>query len=303
MPRKKSPLEPTVRRKRAYEMGGLSNVQPAPDPIRAIENEALRDLSNEYRMLRIEEMISKKKKQLTNVPNPSSNIQLQKANLDMFKTMMDIAKSSQPAQGPDKSIEYAKLIASVYGDMMKNQSKGGPSFFESMLMDPTLYARAQNLGVFSGQGGEKDQNQFSVEIEKLRGERDMQNRKFDLELQKSRLDAENGRFKLETVIRALSPFMAIYGDGLANKARDVGRATLGNKPSPQSHGPNPYAGNEELAEVNIVCDCGYNKALLLPNPPPSEVACPNCRKLLNVGSSIPTEEEIVNEWRNEEVFR
>ena len=64
---------------------------------------------------------------------------------------------------------------------------------------------------------------------------------------------------------------------------------------------NPYI-NGELAEVNIKCPCGYDKILMLPNPPPGEISCPQCNKLLNIGAPIPSEEEIVNEWRNEEVF-
>ena len=64
MPKKKDPLAPPGRRIRAYELPNLVNVQGSPDLARQMEDEALRDLSNEYRQLRVEEMISKKRRQL-----------------------------------------------------------------------------------------------------------------------------------------------------------------------------------------------------------------------------------------------
>ena len=68
---KKTPLAP--KRTRAYEIPGLVNVNVQSDPIREIENEALRDLSSEYRMLRVEEMIAKKRKQLGSSVPTSDN--------------------------------------------------------------------------------------------------------------------------------------------------------------------------------------------------------------------------------------
>jgi len=302
MARKKSPLEPTVRRKRAYEIGGLSNVQQAPDPIREIESEALRDLSNEYRLLRIEELISKKKRQLGGIANPSSNIQLQQQNLALFKGMIDIAKSAQPAAGPDKSIEFAKLITTIYGEIMKNQNRGSPSFFENILTDPNLYNRAQSLGIFGNRGEGANMNTFSVEIEKLRGDRDLQNRKFDLELQKSRLQHEDSRYKTEMVLRALGPIMQIAGNSLARDSYAMGKNVLNRAGNPGAHNsnPNPYA-TGELATVEIICDCGFNDKMLLPNPPPAQVSCPGCSKVLNVGSEIPTESETVDAWRDHDI--
>ncbi len=298
MPRKKSPLEPTVRRKRAYELGGLTNVQAAPDPIRDIENEAIRDLSNEYRMLRIEEMITKKKRQLGAIANPSSNIQLQKDNLALFKGMIDIAKSAQPASGPDKSIEFAKLITTIYGEIIKNQNRGSPSFFENLLMDPNLYNRAQSLGIFGNRGEGKDMNAFSVEIEKLRGERDLQNRRFDLEIQKSRLQHEDSRYKMDLALRAIGPMLNIAGNSLAKDAYATGRNIAGHINPNQTQAQNSYASGE-LATIEIVCDCGFSKSMLLPDPPPGQVPCPGCGTLLNVGTEIPSDEESASVWRNE----
>ncbi|GAI86593.1 unnamed protein product, partial [marine sediment metagenome] len=52
MPKKKDPLASPGRRTRAYEMPNLLNVQSNQDPLRQIEDDALRDLSNEYKVSR-----------------------------------------------------------------------------------------------------------------------------------------------------------------------------------------------------------------------------------------------------------
>jgi len=162
------------RRKRAYELDGLVPLRAparAQDQIGQIESQALTDLANEYRILRIEELISKKRGQIAK--GPSSDVQSQKNSLDLVKGVFEISEMIQGKKNPDQTLEYLKF----YNQMMQNQ--GSPGFFQQ-------YQQAKELGIVGHSEGES--NQFSVEMERLRGERMMESKKIDLELTKMRLE-------------------------------------------------------------------------------------------------------------------
>ena len=280
MPKRKSPLEPRTRRKRAYEIIEGMPIQYPQDPLRELENQTLRDLSTEYRVMRIEEMIAKKKKQLDKVDAPGSDISMQKQNLEMIKTMMEIAKMNQPKEGKDNTLEYVKMFKDLMLESAKLRGGGGQSFFESMLTDQNLFARTQDLF----RRGEGEANQFSLEIEKVRGERMMQNKKFDLEIQRERLQREMDMQKLNMVLGTLNPIMSLGAQkleqGVKQRGMDFGR--------PQNPGnPNPTG---EMSEVRIQCNCGFDSPMFFAGDPPSQVSCPGCGAVLSIGVEGSSEE-------------
>ena len=295
MTKKKSPLEPPVRRKRAYELDGMTMIQAPQDPLRQIENQAISDLSNEYRQLRIEEMIQKKRKQLSASGIPA-NIQ-NKENLDTIKTLLEIQKMSAPEKTPDRTLDYLKFFT----DLLKTQ--GQPiSFWDE-------YGKMRELGLI-GHNDPGEPNKFSVEMEKLRGERMLTSKKIDLELQKMRLEQEDGRNKLGMLAQFLSPFVAIQGSRMADNMRLHGQNTANTVRNPGSDpayneflkttGIAPETLQGETAEMQILCDCGYDKIMIVPNPPPPALACPGCGKILTTGPPPSTDEETEDNWMLEE---
>ncbi len=286
MVKKKSPLEPSAGpRKRAYELPGMINIQGSTDPLRQIENEAIRDLSNEYRQLRIEEMIQKKRKQMGG--GPTSNAQVQQENLSIIKTVMDIAKMNQPPQSPDKTLDYLAFFNTL---IKQYQGTSQPSFFDE-------YIKARELGIFGSQES-GEHNQFSVELEKIRGERMLTGKKFDLELHKMRLEAEAKQNTISMLTQIAAPLLAIAGGKMATEMQEKGMSHASRILKPG----NPKSKSEyqeffekariipsnslqgETAEMKIMCTCGYDKMMLVPVPPPPTLTCPGCGATLLTGT-------------------
>jgi len=284
VPRKKDPLAPPSRRRRAYEMPNLVNIQGSPDPLRQIEDDALRDLSSEYRQLRVEEIIMKKRRQLEK-SSPSSDISLQKQNVDLISSIFKLAKDIQPQQGKDDTLAYVTLFKDLMLESTKiqNQVGRGPSFFESMITDPALYSRTREI-FNSGKTG--DTNKSDIEIEKLRGERELSGRKMDLEIKKLGLEAEERNQKLAMIMGGLSPILTMFGaktaEDMRRRGMDMGKMIHNpNNPSPEAALLRNLMG--ETAELRLACECGYDKVLLIPVPPPSSITCPGCQKTLVIG--------------------
>lgn len=281
--KRKSPLEPSAGpRKRAYELDGMTTLNMPQDPMRQIENEALRDLSNEYRALRIEEMIAKKRKQL-GASGPASSIQMQRENLEYFKTVMELAKMNQPKDQPDRTLEYLRFFDTV----TKNQ--GAPAnFFDQ-------YIKGRELGIF-GQPSTGDSNTSDVEIERLRGERMLDSKRIDLELHKLRLEQQLGADRLSMFAQVLGPVLAVGGDQLAQSMRKTGSETGARVNNPFNPASQTLQG--ETGKLEIQCDCGFNEALLVPVPPPATVACPQCGKTLETGPPPISDSETESQWGN-----
>lgn len=286
MPRKKSPLEPRVRKKRAYELPNLINVQTPPDPIRQIENEALRDLSNEYRTLRIEEMLQKKRKQMA-ASGPMSNTQAQRENLEYFKTVMDLAKMNQPKEGPDQTLEYLKFFNQMN---LQNQQLNAPSSFFDQ------YVKAREMGIV-GNPATGEHNTFSVELEKIRGERMLRGKKHDLSLYKLQLEQEARRDNMGLIGQILGPVLAVGGNEIAKRMHDKG-VEMGER-ARNPFNPTSQMLQGETAKLEIQCDCGFSEALLVPVPPPATVACPGCGKILHTGPPPLDDLEVNKQWQRQ----
>ncbi len=285
--RKKSPLEPPVRRKRAYELPNMMNVRVPQDPLRQIEEQTNWDLRNEYLQLKHEEMILKKRRQLEKL-SPASNIQMQKESLDYFKTVMELAKMNQPKDQPDRNLEYLKFFHTV------TQNQGAPpNFFDQ-------YVKGRELGIF-GQPSTGDSNKSDVEIEKLKGERMLNSKRLDLELTKLRLEQDAKRDTLGMVGQFLAPFVAFGGGKMAEDMKAIGmRAGAGmHNPGNPSQGILPNSLQGPTAELHFKCTCGYDKVLVVPSPPPAQIACPGCGESLNTGPPPLGDLEAASQWRDQ----
>ena len=282
MVKRKSPLEPSAGpRKRAYELPNMINVQVPQDPIRQIENQALSDLSNEYRTLRIEEMIAKKRRTM-NVSESGS----QKDTLEIFKAVSDFQKQNKP-ESADKTIT---LVKTIY-DLVRGGEGNAPSFFDQ-------YVKGRELGIF-GQPSTGDSNKSDVEIEKLRGERMLNSKRIDLELTKLRLEQDAKRDTLGMVGQFLAPFVAFGGGKLAEDMQARGmRAGAGmHNPGNPSQGILPNSLQGPTAELHFKCTCGYDKVLVVPSPPPAQITCPGCGESLNTGPPPLGDLETSAQWR------
>jgi len=293
MVRRKTPLEPTVRRKRSYTWGGFQTQSP-PDPLTQMETQNLKDLSTEFRTLRIEEMLQKKRKQMA-ASGPISNTQAQRENLAYFKTVMELAQMNQPKDQPDKTLEYLKFFNTV------TQGQGAPAnFFDQ-------YIKGRELGIF-GQPSTGDSNPSDVEIEKLRGERMLDSKRIDLELHKLRLERESDQGKISMLGQIVAPFMAYSGAKVAedmkargadmgNRYRNPGNSQNALNEFLQEQGIiNPNSLQGKTAEMKISCPCGYDKVLMVPLPPPAQISCPGCGKTLQTGPAPSGDEETREQW-------
>lgn len=164
---KKDPLASPGRRTRAYELPNLINVQGSQDPLRQMEDDALRDLSSEYRLLRVEEMIQKKKRQLEKVAPTSDGsmpmrqieddalkdlsneyrqlrveemIQKKKRQLEKSTPTSDISMQKQ-------NLDYISTVFRLAKDLQPQQSKDDTlayvTLFKDLMMDSV---KLQNQG-------------------------------------------------------------------------------------------------------------------------------------------------------------
>ncbi|MBA7625573.1 hypothetical protein ES703_33004 [subsurface metagenome] len=300
--------EPTVRRKRAYELPNLirgqGNIQRSPDQFSELQDQNLRDLAGEYKVLRIEEMLQKKRNQLSK-GDSSSDSNLQKGNLDLVTSIFKLVKEAQPQQSKDDTLAYVTLFKDLMLESTKIQNQGGrgPSFFESIITDPTLYERTKDI-FSSGKTG--DTNKSDIEIERLRGEREMSGRKMDLEIKKLGLEAEERHQRLAIIMNGLSPILTLFGaktaEDMRQRGMDMGRQLHNPNPSPENTLLSNLMGEPgnlqgQTGKLEIRCDCGFSESMLVPIPPPQSIACPNCGKKLLTGPQPGTGDEEDAEWK------
>ena len=103
------------RRKRAYELDGMTPLQFPQDPLRQIETQALQDMSDEYRMLRLEQMLEKRKREVEKMRDGISEGGSLPSNQDMLSMARFMAELS-----PDE----AQRVRSAY-TFFRTMEKGG----------------------------------------------------------------------------------------------------------------------------------------------------------------------------------
>jgi len=220
----------------------------------------------------------------TNPGNTQSDmVTYAKAMADQFKTGIDVMKSVMPP--PEKassSTEALKLMKDLIIEGVRNPvlsaiEKNQPqqSAFEQILMNPEMFSRAKEIGMFGNREPRTGSTNVDLEIEKMRGERELSIKKLDLEWRKSLLESEAKDKRTDAVLTALAPLSAVFAGPVNQRMRQFGQQQASSY-TPENISP---PGNTIL----IRCSCGYQGPMSFPGPPPDIIKCPSCGQDLVVG--------------------
>jgi len=225
--------------------------------------------------------------------SPNQYIDYAKAMADQFRTGVEIAQKMTPAtpapapqQDPWKGVE---MVMDIVKDTVKQPIKEmterlqpQPGFFEQLLMNPDLFARAKELGIFGGRpSGGAGTSEMDLKIEQLRTERDLGMKKIDLEWKKSMLERESQDKRTDNLLAALAPLSAVIAGPVNQRMRQFGQQQA------SAHNPGTTAGSMPPLSNTILirCSCGYEGPMTFPGPPPDTIPCPSCGQTLIVGGA------------------
>jgi len=213
-----------------------------------------------------------------------------KAMADQFKTGIDAMKAVMPP--PEKassSTEALKLMKDliiegvrnpVLSAIEKNQPQVSP--FEQILMNPEMFSRAKEIGMFGSREPRTGSTNVDLEIEKLRGERELSIKKLDLEWRKSMLENDSKDRRTDTLLTALTPLSAILAGPATQRMRQLGQQQAASYVPTVVMTPPPSPPENTIL---IRCSCGYEGPLTFPGPPPDTIKCPTCGQMLVVGGT------------------
>jgi len=218
-------------------------------------------------------------------------VQYGKAMSDNFKTGIEVMKAAMPPrEKTSSSVEVIKMFKDIMTENVQNpmkemlkQMQPQPSAFEQILMNPDLFARAKEIGMFGGQQKAGDANQFSLEIEKLRGERELSMKQIDLEWRKMMLENEAKDRRTTTILNTLTPLTALFAGPVDQRMRQMGRQ-MGN-PQQVQQPPIAHATTQpQQTTLEITCTaCGHTEVKPIMGAVPDRIPCPGCGAELIVG--------------------
>ncbi len=290
----------------AYNMlgiGGLTGTaqRGPPDPLRQLEADEVEEQRKMINNLRHEELILRRENRIDREQKKQDSFRGKGGNdqLESYKRFMELQNMAlnMNAKKEDPITEAVKAIV--------------PMAFNALMApqpDPVeQIARYQQLGLIPQHGTAGEHNKFSVELEKIRGERMLLGKQHDLQLYKLQLEQANRQEMLETAAKIIGPLLGVAGGEMAKKMEQKGMTaaiqarnpgfekTILNTLGAGATSPGSLQG--ETAEMLIRCDCGYDKVMLVPVPPPQVLSCPGCGKTLLTGSDPSVEKELKEQWR------
>ena len=144
--------------------------------------------------------------------------------------------------------------------------------------------------MFGGQQKAGEANQFSLEIEKLRGEREFSIKKLDLEWRKMMLENEAKERRTATILNSLTPLTALFAGPVDQRMRQMGRQ-MGN-PQQVQQPPVAHATVQQpipqQTNLEITCTaCGHTEVKPIMGVVPDRIPCPGCGAELIVGGPQP----------------
>jgi len=240
--------------------------------------------------------------------SPNQYMDFAKAMSDQFRTGVEVAqKMAPPQQDQWKPVEIMMEMAKERSeakvdpwkpvemvmdmvkesvreplDRMSQSMHPQTGFFESLLMNPELFDRAKDLGIFGGRHeGGAGTSEMDLKIEQLRTERDLGMKKIDLEWKKSMLERESQDKRTDNLLAALAPLSAVLAGPVNQRMRQFGQQQA------YTHNPGGPPGAIPPLENTILikCSCGYQGPMTFPGPPPDTIPCPSCGQTLVVGGA------------------
>jgi len=209
-----------------------------------------------------------------------------KAMNDQFKTGLEVMKTAiGPQEKQSTSSDMIKLFAELVKESVRTpiaklteQLKPQPSAFEQILMNPELFSRAKQIGMFGGAESKTGSTNIDFEIEKLRGERELSIKRMDLEWQKSMLEMQAKERRTDTIMQALTPMSALFANPVNERMRELGRQTATNPRQTYFSPPIP----DNILQIHCNA-CGYNETRTFKGAPPPKIECPGRGTELLIG--------------------
>jgi ribosomal protein S27E len=226
-------------------------------------------------------------------PGQSQNqmAQYAKAMSDQFKTGVEVMKTAMPPREKTSSTtDMIKIFKDIMTENVQNpmkemlkQMQPQPSAFEQILMNPELFSRAKEIGLFGGTERAGASTNIDLEIEKLRGEREFSIKKMDLEWRKMMLENEAKRERTNTILNTLTPLSALFAGPVDERMRQMGRQM--GTPQQVQHPPVAPATNQpQQTLLEITCNaCGHSEVKPIMGQVPDRIPCPGCGAELIVG--------------------
>ena len=225
----------------------------------------------------------------TNQGNPQSDMAVYaKAMSDQFQQGISVMQSVQSKEKPSNATELLKIFSGLVEksmvkpmeDLTKNMT-AQPSAFEQILMNPEMFSRAKEIGMFGGKESTGASTHIDLEIEKMRGERELQIKHLDLEWRKSLMEVEAKDRRTDSILSALAPLSALFAGPVSQRMEQLGQssvATHGTPPATQTATPPP-----DGSTVLLKCTCGHEETLSFPGNPPEILKCSACGQELRIG--------------------
>ena len=165
-----------------------------------------------------------------------------------------------------------------------------PSAFEQILMNPEMFGRAKEIGMFGRPESTGGSSAIDLQIEQLRGDRELQIKHLDLEWKKSMLEIEAQDRRTDTIMAALGPLSNILAGPVASRMEQLGQQQAAGHQTPPPVPQQPLGAPPGGTAVLLRCPCGYEGSIGFPGAPPPKINCPICGTELRVGGppSEPT---------------
>ena len=217
-----------------------------------------------------------------------------KAMSDQFQSGISMMQSVIPKEKPSNATELLKIFRDLVSDSVKKPMEelaknmtAQPSAFEQILMNPEMFSRAKEIGMFGSRESKTGSTNIDLEIEKMRGERELDIKKLDLDWKKSMLELEAKNQQTDNILQALTPLSAILSGPLAARMTEMGKQEGMAHSSRGAVQPLPPPSETTIL---LKCTCGNEEAITYPGEPPSVIKCPKCGQELQVGG-IPSGKE------------
>lgn len=214
-----------------------------------------------------------------------------KAMSDQFQSGIAVMQSVIPKEKPSNATELLKIFRDLVSDSVKKPMEelaknmtAQPSAFEQILMNPEMFSRAKEIGMFGSREPRSGSTNIDLEIEKLRGERELNIKQLDLQWRKSLLEIESKNQRTDTILSALTPLSAVLAGPVSQRMQHLGEQQ-GMAHQPPS--PIPPVAPPTGTTILLRCDCGHEGPMNFPGQPPSLINCPSCGQELLVGGATP----------------
>ncbi|MBA7715311.1 hypothetical protein ES703_124352 [subsurface metagenome] len=216
-----------------------------------------------------------------------------KAMSDQFQSGIAVMQSVIPKEKPSNATELLKIFRDLVSDSVKKPMEelaknmtAQPSAFEQILMNPEMFSRAKEIGMFGSREPRSGSTNIDLEIEKLRGERELNIKQLDLSWRKSLLEIEAKDRRTDTILSALTPLSAILAGPVSQRMQHLGEQQGATHIPPATDPSVPTD-----TTILLRCSCGHEGPMNFTGPPPSLINCPSCGQELLVGGTPPGKNE------------